>query len=72
MSGDISFSSASICKMILHAARYPQRAVNGVVLAEARGKESEEVIIRDAVPLFHYQLGLSPMLEIALTQVIYE
>lgn len=67
---DISVSTRAYCKLILHAAKYPHRAVNGVLLAEKnKGKEPKSVKFVDAIPLFHLTLGLAPMLEVALTQV---
>jgi len=70
MSGDITLSCPAIAKIILHAARYPQKAVSGIVLASQRREGTQgDIAIVDAVPLFHLQLGLAPMLEIALTQI---
>ncbi|XP_042221344.1 ER membrane protein complex subunit 8-like isoform X2 [Homarus americanus] len=71
MSGDISLACSTLSKMLLHAARYPQSSVSGVVLAQARGGDttSNTVVLVDAVPLFHLQLSLAPMLEVALTQI---
>lgn len=67
---DISVSTRAYCKLILHAAKYPHRAVNGVLLAEKnKGKEPKSVKFVDAIPLFHLTLGLAPMLEVALTQI---
>lgn len=40
-----------------------------LTLGPSEGNEGLVVQIEDAVPLFHQQLGLAPMLEIALTQV---
>jgi len=58
-------------KPILHAAKYPHCAVNGVLLAElTKNKDGKVVKLVDAVPLFHSSLTLAPMMEIALTQVI--
>lgn len=34
-------------------------------------KETQNVQIQDAFPLFHLGLGLAPMLEVALTQVSF-
>lgn len=50
--------------MILHAAKYPHLAVNGILLGSKEGKD-----IVDVVPLFHQCLHVSPMAEIALVQV---
>jgi|ERR1712179_860461 len=58
------------CKLLLHAAKYPHCAVNGVLLAEDnKNKESKSLKIVDCIPLFHVNLGLAPMLEIALLQI---
>ena len=58
------------CKLILHAAKYPNCAVNGVLLAEdAKGKDRKGLRVVDCIPLFHITLGLAPMLEVALLQV---
>ena len=70
---DVSFSSRAYAKMILHCAKYPHCAVNGVLLAESLktkgSKNSENLLFVDAIPLFHICLHLSPMYEVALTQV---
>ncbi|XP_063235870.1 ER membrane protein complex subunit 8/9 homolog [Bacillus rossius redtenbacheri] len=70
---DLKFSARAYCKMILHAAKYPHCAVNGILLAEdirnkgeAKGKE---IFILDAIPLFHLCLHVTPMAEVALTQI---
>ncbi|XP_027209733.1 ER membrane protein complex subunit 8 [Penaeus vannamei] len=69
MSGDISLGCSALTKMLLHAARYPHSAVSGVVLAQGKGGDSSNMVLVDAVPLFHLQLGLAPMLEVALTRI---
>lgn len=70
---DVKFTSRAYCKMILHAAKYPHCAVNGVLLSECPkskdSKKSQNIAFLDAVPLFHQCLHVSPMAEIALTQV---
>lgn len=60
--------------MLLHAAKYPHCAVNGLLVAEkAKDKKKdshgEPVLCVDCVPLFHGTLALAPMLEVALTLV---
>jgi len=68
-------SPRAYSKILLHACKYPHKAINGVLLAEettTSGKDaamSSPRRILDAVPLFHQCLGLAPMLEIALTQI---
>lgn len=60
-------SSRAYSKMVLHAAKYPHCAINGLLLAS--GKDSSNNIeIIDVMPLFHQNLHLSPMAEIALVQ----
>lgn len=70
---DISFSPRAYGKMILHCAKYPHCAVNGVLLAENSKskalKNDGSLHFVDAIPLFHICLHLSPMYEVALTQV---
>lgn len=68
---EVNFSSHAYCKMMLHAAKYPQCAVNGVLLAsnDQNDGRSQSVAYVDAIPLFHLCLNVSPMAEIALSQV---
>lgn len=66
---DIKVNAKAYCKIILHAAKYPYSAVNGVLLAKVSSKNKELEFV-DAIPLFHIALNLTPMAEIALTQVI--
>lgn len=65
---EVSFNARAYCKMILHAAKYPHCAINGILLGRWN-KDTEELVLMDAVPLFHICLQVSPMAEIALTQV---
>lgn len=66
---DISFSAKAYCKIILHVAKYSHCSVNGVLLAKHASK-SKDIEFVDAIPLFHMALNLTPMAEIALTEVI--
>jgi len=72
---ETQISILAYCKLILHAAKYPHAAVNGLLLAkkptdsDGEDDKKEDVEILDAIPLFHQGLGLAPMLEIALNQV---
>ena len=70
----IQLTSQAYCKMLLHAAKYPHFAVNGLLVAEKtkekkKESHSEPVLCVDCVPLFHGSLALAPMLEVALTLV---
>lgn len=71
---DVAVGVQAYCKLLLHSAKYPHCAVNGVLLAE-EGKCKDQKVVRfvDCIPLFHLSLGLAPMLEIALLQasIIY-
>ncbi|CAH0546504.1 unnamed protein product [Brassicogethes aeneus] len=64
----IKFSAKAYCKIILHAAKYPHCAINGVLLAKSTSKK-EDIEFVDAVPLFHISINLTPMAEIALMQI---
>ncbi|CAG0916591.1 unnamed protein product [Notodromas monacha] len=66
MSGNLNFLPAAVAKTYLHAAKYPNHPLNGVLLAS----ETEDgLLVKDAIPFFHSQLELTPMLEIALCQI---
>ena len=67
----IELSIRAYSKIILHAAKYPHCAVNGVLLAKtpAKGQKISKLSLIDAIPLFHQNLGLTPMIEVALTQI---
>lgn len=66
----IQLTSQAYCKMLLHAAKYPHCAVNGLLVAEkTKEKKADPVLCVDCVPLFHGTLALAPMLEVALTLV---
>lgn len=68
----VTFSPRAYCKIILHAAKYPHCAINGLLLAKSRSKSDGkigDVYVEDAVPLFHLCLHVSPMAEVALTLV---
>ncbi|XP_050543785.1 ER membrane protein complex subunit 8/9 homolog [Daktulosphaira vitifoliae] len=64
----VSFSTLAYCKIVGHAAKYPHCEVNGLLIAESSNK-GDNLIIVDSVPLFHQCLHVSPMSEIALTQI---
>lgn len=70
---DVKFSARAYCKILLHTAKYPHCAVNGVLLAESPKnkdqKKTKNIVFVDAVPLFHLCLHVSPMAEVALIQV---
>ena len=68
---EISVSMQSYAKLLLHTAKYPHCAVNGVLLAEENktNREKKQIKFVDCIPLFHLSLSLAPMLEAALLQV---
>ncbi|XP_052815265.1 ER membrane protein complex subunit 8-like [Mya arenaria] len=68
---DISVSIQAYAKLLLHAAKYPHCAVNGILLAEdsKNVKEKKQIKFVDCIPLFHISLTLAPMLEAALLQI---
>lgn len=70
----IKLTTQAYCKMLLHAAKYPHSAVNGLLVAEKQKEKKKEghsapILCVDCVPLFHGTLALAPMLEVALTLV---
>ncbi|CAG4946543.1 unnamed protein product [Parnassius apollo] len=71
--GEVSFETSAYAKIILHAAKYPHCAVNGVLLADGTkvrdSAKTQDLDIVDTVPLFHHSHYLSPMAEVALTQI---
>lgn len=67
---EVTLSSRAYIKMMLHVAKYPHLALNGVLLASK--EKSKNLIIVDAIPLFHQCLHVTPMSEIALLQVIFQ
>ncbi|XP_041986832.1 ER membrane protein complex subunit 8/9 homolog [Aricia agestis] len=68
--GDVYVETVAHAKIVLHAAKYPHCAVNGLLIAENQGKANkDDLVIVDAVPLFHHSHNLAPMAEIALTKV---
>lgn len=71
--GEVTLETIPYAKIMLHAAKYPSCAVTGILLADGTnirdGAKNQDLNIVDAIPLFHHSHYLSPMAEIALTQV---
>lgn len=68
---ELTFSDRAYCKMILHAVKYPHCSINGILLVNTKSVKDNpsKVTFVDAVPLFHLCLHVTPMIEIALTQI---
>ncbi|UYV62078.1 EMC8 [Cordylochernes scorpioides] len=66
---EVTMSPQAYCKMVLHALKYPHKTVNGVFLAEQRANKDDPINLVDAIPLFHINLHLTPMLEVAFLQI---
>jgi len=67
---DVVLSRKAYVKPLLHAAKYPHCAINGLLLSERqKHRDSKALKITDAIPLFHSSLTLAPMMEVALTMV---
>jgi len=56
----------SLVKVLLHAAKYPNVSINGLLLGSIEG---DDVKVADAVPLFHTSVNLAMQLEVALAMV---
>nr|XP_056719636.1 ER membrane protein complex subunit 9 [Euleptes europaea] len=71
--GEVEICARAYVKMCLHAARYPHTAVNGLLLAQKRqatvAGQPDCLCITDCIPLFHSNLSLTVMLEVALNQI---
>ena len=65
----ITISQISYSKILLHAAKYPHNDINGILLADQKSCQEDAYRITDSIPLFHLDLALSPMMEVALNQV---
>jgi hypothetical protein len=61
----------ALLKILLHSAKYPASAINGILLGTAGlGDDKDPLVhVTDAIPLFHSFLTLAPALETALLQV---
>lgn len=66
MSASWEIGQRAYVKALLHALKHKANAINGVLLGTAEGSTVKVV---DAIPLFHTQLALAPMLEVAMGQV---
>ncbi|MEE6500386.1 hypothetical protein FKM82_003763 [Ascaphus truei] len=64
-------TTQAYCKIMLHGAKYPSCAVNGILVAEKqkRREGQQQVLFVDCIPLFHGTMALAPMLEVALTLI---
>lgn len=72
MTDVIKIQPRAYVKMILHAAKYPHCAVNGILLSPKDSTAGKlKTPITDAMPLFHQCLNVTPMAEIALIQVFF-
>ena len=75
----VKLTTQAYCKTVLHGAKYPHCAVNGLLVAEKQkprkehlplgGPGAHHTLFVDCIPLFHGTLALAPMLEVALTLV---
>ncbi|TGZ61418.1 hypothetical protein CRM22_008005 [Opisthorchis felineus] len=67
MASAVNLDYLPAVKMLLHAAKHPASAVNGLLVC--RQQDALKMNIVDYVPLFHSPLTLTPMLETALYQI---
>ncbi|KAM4894641.1 ER membrane protein complex subunit 8 isoform 2-T2 [Sylvia borin] len=67
----MKLTTQAYCKMVLHGAKYPHCAVNGLLVAERppAPRPPQPALFVDCIPLFHGTLALAPMLEVALTLI---
>ena len=63
-------SHLAYIKVTLHAAKYPHKQVNGVLLGNTTGSAGQaQVEVTNAIPLLHHWTSLSPSMEIGLDLV---
>ncbi len=62
-------SKLAYCKIILHLAKYPYSACNGLLLSKKQNENKNCLKLIDSLPLFHSSITLNPSFEIALLQV---
>jgi len=75
----VSFELQAFSKIILHATKYPQHGINGVLLKKTisgHGDSSssavhsdKELVFCDSIPLLHMSRYVTPTMEIGLAQV---
>eukprot|EP00049_Salpingoeca_infusionum_P000829 m.42655 g.42655 ORF g.42655 m.42655 type:complete len:215 (-) comp10723_c0_seq2:1425-2069(-) len=63
----VELSRSAYAKAVAHAAKFPDNAVNGVVIGTVEGSR---VTVQDALPLMHTHLQLSMLVEAAMTQAV--
>ena len=68
---NIELSTRAYCKMIMHSAKYPSSRLSGLLLARREDMTGggRKMRVVDSIPLFHMNDGLTPMIEVALSQV---
>ena len=69
---EIKMTKLAYCKMVLHLAKYPYSACNGLLLTSTKKSDDENnnrLEFVDCLPLFHSSITLNPSFEIALLQV---
>lgn len=64
---EVELSCVAYVKMYLHASLFPHCSVNGLLLSPS--PPGADVCITDCVPLLHSHLPLTPITQVALTQV---
>jgi hypothetical protein len=58
---DYRVSSQAYIKLLLHASKYPFSNCHGLLIGEENGPS--EFVVTDAIPLFHHQNPLAPIIE---------
>jgi len=66
---EVTFDLQAFCKVILHATKYPQNPVSGILLRRKKSESGNNVVFHEAIPLLHLCKYMTPMMEIALAQV---
>lgn len=64
--GDYHVEANAYVKLMLHAAKYPTSACSGLLIGDEQG---QGFVVTDAVPLFHHDSPLAPVVEVACAMV---
>lgn len=63
---DYRVAPEACVKLLLHAAKHPADAVSGLLVGEEQG---QGFAVTDAVPLFHHESPLAPLVEVSCAMV---
>ena len=71
MADEFRVGASACAKMLLHAAKYGQGEVCGLLIGQCTDEASAPAVVEDAIPLFHRgaEGAVGPLVDVALAQV---